>query len=224
MDTILQFQDQIKRLRDTRAPDCAITFAHEDFGSLHTAQGLPQMHFDQLQAVTHHLNCIKYSDNYNLYEDQDEGAIAMKAIAEGIIPHKFTCRILKQRDDWSTWEQSKWKQLSSYQKQNIPPLKKHKEGKFKPSTVLPFVWTYLFKDGNTLKARGTCNGCKRYDRAITMAPKYASCVEQSASCMFWSLAALNGMTVIGTDAGNSFAEADPLKDPLFMSIDEQYQR
>ena len=38
------------------------------------------MHFDQLQAVAHHLNCIKYGDDYNLYEDQDEDAIVMKAI------------------------------------------------------------------------------------------------------------------------------------------------
>ena len=67
------------------------------------------MHFDQLQAVAHHLNCIKYGEDYNLYEDQDEDAIVMKAIAEGIIPHKFTRRILKQRDDWTTWEKSKWK-------------------------------------------------------------------------------------------------------------------
>ena len=73
------------------------------------------MHFDQLQLVAHHLNCIKYGDDYNLYEDQDEDAIVRKAIAEGIIPHKFTRRILKQRDDWTTWGKSKWKQLSFYQ-------------------------------------------------------------------------------------------------------------
>ena len=48
-------------------------------------------------------------------------------------------------------------------------------------------------------------------------------MEQPASQIFWSLAALNRMTVIGADAGNAFAEADPLEDPLFMSINEQYQ-
>ena len=57
------------------------------------------MHFDQLQAVAHHLNCIKYGDDYILYEDQDEDVIVMKAIAEGIIPHKSSQRILNQRDD-----------------------------------------------------------------------------------------------------------------------------
>ena len=55
------------------------------------------MHFDQLQAVAHHLNCIKYGDAFNFYEDQGEDAIVMKAIADGtIVPHKFTRRILKQ--------------------------------------------------------------------------------------------------------------------------------
>ena len=44
-----------------------------------------------------------------------------------------------------------------------PPSKKDKDGKLKHPTVLPFDWTYLFKDGNTSKARGTCNGGKHYD-------------------------------------------------------------
>ena len=57
-----------------------------------------------------------------------------------------------------------------------------------------------------------------------MAHTYASCVEQQASRMFWSLAALNVMTVIDADAGNAFAEADPQEDPLSMLIDDQYQR
>ena len=53
------------------------------------------MHFDQLQAVFHHLNCIKYGDDYNLYEGQEENATVMKAFAVGTVPHKFTRRILK---------------------------------------------------------------------------------------------------------------------------------
>ena len=104
--TIVQFQHQIQTLRNNVAPACSITIAHKNFGSLHTTEGLPQIHFGQLQAVAHHLNCIKYGDDYNLYEDQDEDDTVMKAIAEGIIPHKFTRRILKQGDNWTTWENS----------------------------------------------------------------------------------------------------------------------
>ena len=104
-----------------------------------------------------------------------------------------------------------------------PPPKRAKDGKLKHQTVFLFVRTYLFEDGTTSKAQGTCNGGKRYGRAITMAHIYASCVEQPASRMFWSLAALNGMAIIGADAGNSFAEADSPEDPIFMIIDDQYQ-
>lgn len=103
-------------------------------------------------------------------------------------------------------------------------LKGDKEGKLKHPEVLPFVWTYLLKDETSPKSRGTCNEGKYYSRAITMADTYTSCVEQPVSCMFWSLAVLNGMTVIGADAGNTFTEADPPEDPLFLSIDDQYQK
>ena len=61
-------------------------------------------------------------------------------------------------------------------------------------------------------------------KTITMAHIYASCAEQPASHMFWSLAAPNGMSVIVADAGNVFAEVDPPEDSLFMSIDDQYQK
>ena len=154
------------------------------------------MHFYQLQAVAYHLNSIKYGDDYNLYREHDEDAIVMKEIDEGIIPHKFTHRILKQRVDCTTWEQSEWKQHMFGDPIPRPSPKKDKDGKLKHPTVLPFVWTYLLKDGNTPKARGTCNGGKQYSRAITMAHTYTNWMEQPASRMFWPLAALHGMTVI----------------------------
>ena len=73
---------------------------------LHTAQGLPQMHFDQIKAVAHHLNCIKYGDDYNLHEYQDKDGIVYKAIADDIILRKLTQRILEQRENWDTWVKS----------------------------------------------------------------------------------------------------------------------
>ena len=67
IDTTAQFQTQITTIRNNGVPKCCIAIAHEDFGNLHTAQGLPQMYFDQLKAVAHRLNCIKYGD-----EDPDK--------------------------------------------------------------------------------------------------------------------------------------------------------
>ena len=39
-----------------------------------------------------------------------------------------------------------------------PSPKKDKDGNLKRPAILPFVWTYLFKDGTTPKARGTRYG------------------------------------------------------------------
>ena len=53
--------------------------------------------------------------------------------------------------------------------------------------VLPFVWTYLMKEDPLTgilrrKSRGTCNGGKRYGKAVTVAETYATCVEQEPAC------------------------------------------
>jgi hypothetical protein len=74
--------------------------------------------------------------------------------------------------------------------------------------TLPFVWTYIIKDGQP-KARATCNGGPRYGKAVTLAQTYANCVEQPACRLFWSLAAQYNYVVLGADAGNAFAEAPP---------------
>ena len=132
IDTIPQLKHIIQEILTTKVIACSIKIAHEDFGNLHIAQGLPQMHFNQLKAVAHHLNFIKYGDNCNLHEYQDEDIIVHKAIGDGIIPHK----ILKQQKGWDTWVKLEWKQLNSYNSQNmvgdpIPksPPKLDKKGK-----------------------------------------------------------------------------------------------
>ena len=48
INTFTQFQQQIVILRATARPGCTITIACEDFRSLYTAQGSPQMYFDHL--------------------------------------------------------------------------------------------------------------------------------------------------------------------------------
>jgi hypothetical protein len=82
------------------------------------------------------------------------------------------------------------------------------------ATVLPFVWTYVIKEdpksgAAILKARGTCKWGKPIGKAVTIAETYATCVEQPACRLFWSLAASTNLIVMGADAGNAFAEAPP---------------
>jgi hypothetical protein len=48
-------------------------------------------------------------------------------------------------------------------------------------------------------------------------------VEQPGARIFWSLAALNGMKVLGADAGNAFGEAPPPVKPFYMAIDDQFR-
>jgi hypothetical protein len=225
MDTIDDVRHTVATLRDSNRTNCKITIAHHEIAQPLTASGIPQLHFDQLHAIAHHLHVMKYGEDYDLWDDKnefpstDEDTIR-KAIADDQAVARFTRRQLKRREDWKIWQQAEWKQLTSYNTQDMfgkpinRPLK---------STVLPFVWTYLFKDGITPKARGTCNGGKRYGKAVTLAHTYASCVEQPGARIFWSLSALHGMTVLGADAGNAFAEAPPPVQPFYMAIDDQFR-
>jgi hypothetical protein len=125
---------------------------------------------------------------------------------------------LKSRPDFHLWQTSEFAQHDKYRSQGMfgDPVPKP------PNAItLPFVWTYIIKDGKP-KARATCNGGPRYGKAVTLAQTYANCVEQPACRLFWSLAAQNNYIVLGADAGNAFAEAPPPDQAFYMIIDEQY--
>jgi hypothetical protein len=150
----------------------------------------------------------------------DESTIH-QAIANDQVAAQFTRRQLKKRMDWQVWKEAEFKQLNSYNTQDMFGNPTRRPPK---ATVLPFFWTYLFKqDGIKPKARGTCNEGNRYGKAVTLAYTYASCVEQPGARMFWSLSALHDMTVLGTYAGNAFAEAPPPAEPFYMAIDDQFR-
>ena len=102
------------------------------------------------------------------------------------MPVKLTCTIVQQQPDWEQWEKSEFRQHDAYKAQDMfgqlmPPPKQYINSKQLDITILPFVWTYLYKDGNIQKAQGTCNGCKRYGKAVTLAHTYASCIQQPAA-------------------------------------------
>jgi hypothetical protein len=225
MDTIEDIHLTFKRLLESNRMNCEITIAHHEISQPLTASGIPQLHFDQLHAIAHHLHVMRYGDDYDLwgkygsFPEVDESTIH-NAIADEQTVARFTRRQLCKRTDWQVWKEAEFKQLNSYNTQNMfgAPIRRPPK-----STVLPFVWTYLFKDGIKPKARGTCNGGKRYGKAVTLAYTYASCVEQPGSRMFWALSALHGMTVLGADAGNAFAEAPPPVEPFYMAIDDQFR-
>eukprot|EP00536_Pseudo-nitzschia_multiseries_P011074 jgi/Psemu1/289476/fgenesh1_pg.360_\ len=80
--TVTQLTTCIAELRQQKQETCDISFAHEDFVDLHTATGIPQLHFDQLKAIAHHLHSIKYADS----PIDDDDALVHQATANGFIP------------------------------------------------------------------------------------------------------------------------------------------
>jgi hypothetical protein len=225
MDTIEDVRSTVAKLKESSRTDCKITIAHHEIAQPLTASGIPQLHFDQLHAIAHHLHVMKYGEDYDLWGDNstfptvDESTIH-QAIVDDLVPAKFTRRQLKRSENWQVWKEAEFKQLNSYHTQDMfgKPIARPQK-----ATVLPFVWSYLLKDGIKPKARGTCNGGKRYGKAVTLAHTYASCVEQPGARLFWSLSALHGMTALGADAGNAFAEAPPPIQPFYMAIDDQFR-
>jgi hypothetical protein len=227
MDTIEDIRRTVATLKDSKRTDCKITIAHHEVSQPLTASGIPQLHFDQLHAIAHHLHGMKYGDDHDLWGDygsfpkMDEATIH-QALIDELVAAKFTGRQLLCREDWQVWKEAEWKQLNSYHTQQMFAKPIPRPAK---ATVLPFVWAYLYKDGDPSKpkARGTCNGGKRYGKTVTLAHTYTSCVEQPGARLFWSLSALHSMTAIGADAGNAFAEAPPPVLPFYMAIDDQYR-
>ena len=106
--------------------------------------------------------------------------------------------------------------------QPMLPPKQYIDSKRLDITILPFVWTYLYKDGNIQKAWEICNGSKQYGKAVTLAHTYSSCIKQPAAQLFYSLAVLQGVIIIGADASKALAEAPAPVAPLYMRINAQF--
>jgi hypothetical protein len=47
-----------------------VTIAHHEIAQPLTASGIPQLHFDQLHAIAHHLHVMKYGEDYDLWDDK----------------------------------------------------------------------------------------------------------------------------------------------------------
>ena len=206
-----------------------------------TSDGIPQLHFDQLNVIAHHLHAIRTGEDQwkqkeNIKRTGDNDAymwppISAEAIEEAVIKGlaipKLSRNKLKEEDSWPVWRQQEWGQLTKYDKQSMfgepRPRSLDRDG-----IVLPWVWTYLHKlDPNSLqeveKARGTCNGGKRYGKAVTLAETYAACVEHPAQPLFWAITASASLITLGCDVANAFAEAPAPKVPFCMEADAQFR-
>ena len=77
----------------------------------------------------------------------------------------------------------------------------------------------MIKDDGTHKARCVCNGRPNNPGTVTWGYTYAKALDHVGNRIFWSICALQNYVVRGSDASNAFAEADPPKAPLYVTID-----
>ena len=69
------------------------------------------------------------------------------------------------------------------------------------------------------KTRGTCNGGPQYNKAVTLAGTYTSCIEQPIYQLTWAISAALNLYCKGYDVGNAFKEVPAAIDPFFMYPD-----
>ena len=94
-------------------------------------------------------------------------------------------------------------------------------------TILPWVWTYLYKEGkggkDQTKARGTCNGSPQFFNANNLGKTFAACLEQPTHRLTWAISAALGLICKGYDIRNAFAEAPADSYDFYMKPDEQFR-
>ena len=164
-----------------------------------------QLHFDQLR----HLNQL----HAELYNPPDEMRDAFL---------NYTRAQLRKRQDYQEWRATEWSQLDKYELQDMmfgKPIPRP----FFEAIILPFVWTYIMKEDPITgilrrKSRATCNGGKKYGKAVTAAETYATCVEQPACRVYWAMTAQLCLIAMGADAGNAFGKPPPRQQNHFSCV------
>ena len=161
------------------------------------------------------------NDDIFLYDPNAETAV-VRTVNSKQKPRakKLTRRILKNLPNWKDWKAAEKTQLDLYEKQEMfgKPMPRPKEG-----NILHLLWAYKIKDDKRLKARCVCNGNVKQKGTVTLDHTFAACLEQPGARIFYGIAAMKGLTIVGADASNAFAEAPAPKAPMFVCIDEAYR-
>jgi hypothetical protein len=114
-----QLRQVIKIKRWKGRTQVRIQFAQPRWSSM-TGEGLPTLHFDQLNVIAHHLHHISTGKdlwpNKGEWPPIDDAPIAL-AIMKGLAIPKITCRKAMQSTSWPKFRKSEWKQLTTYDTQ-----------------------------------------------------------------------------------------------------------
>ena len=90
-------------------------------------------------------------------------------------------------------------------------------------SILPMIWVYLIKTDGYKKVRCVANGAPHLKGPITLTATYATCLDQSACYLFWSIAAIKNKKVFGANAQNAFAKAPSPTSPLYQKTDKAFR-
>jgi hypothetical protein len=99
MDTIEDILHTITKLKESNQKECKITIAqrHEIAQPL-TASGIPQLHFDQLHTIAHHLHVLKYGEDYDLWGDYDSfPEVAKSTIHQAIVDNQVAAKFTRRQ-------------------------------------------------------------------------------------------------------------------------------
>ena len=225
------YLDEVKgmflSLGTTSTTTCTLLLAHSAIKDGLVETGIPQVNVDQLN------NRWSFEDIEALTQDQfdrwfasipphfyvilEHGGVKNFTTAS----HKLTRRKLLQQDDWADWQNSEYLQLDQYSKQfmfGMPCAVTKKDA------VFNLIWTYLVKPGSGVKkARCTCDGSTRAGQVRVMDHTFANSVDQTASRIFYGIAAAENLLVFGADVSNAFGEAPPPKQGFFIRPDRAFR-
>jgi hypothetical protein len=125
-------RDKIRAARIARKENVTIPFGRPPKSHM-TSDGMPQLHFDQLNVVAHHLHAVRTGEdqwqqreNFKLTGDDDAHAwppMSAEAIDEAVIKGlaipKLSRRKLVDTNKWPKWRDQEWGQLTKHDKQSM---------------------------------------------------------------------------------------------------------
>ena len=124
----------IKEAKKYKVNTLQFTFSTEKFVSFNPQEGIPQLHYDQMNviAANHHTARTgeKYWQSVDTVTPNITPNISKTAVPglndkhrpytwEAKLEEKLTHGRLMRRDDWKDWEQSEFLQLDQYEIQNM---------------------------------------------------------------------------------------------------------
>jgi hypothetical protein len=110
-----QFRHVLQEKRRKGQTQVRIQFAQPIWSSM-TGEGLPTLHFDQLNVIPHHLHHISTGKdlcpNKGEWPPINDASIAL-AIMKGLAIPKITRRKAIQSTSWPKFHKSEWEQLTT---------------------------------------------------------------------------------------------------------------